>query len=142
MNLTHLTNLAYAAPFLYIVYCEFLEVAKIAPYEGINTRIFAGERSMFKCRSAHRTGAGGWLTYLLNLKDYPITAKPSETYFAVSTDERTELHVFNGHSAAQPAISVSLHSLPSSTIYLQSKPFKKRKNADELAPTGPTRKKH
>uniref|UniRef100_A0A914HAE1 CNH domain-containing protein n=1 Tax=Globodera rostochiensis TaxID=31243 RepID=A0A914HAE1_GLORO len=74
----------YTSPYLYIVYCEFLEVIRVAPYVGPDSSTITDDRNLFKCRSAHRTGHG------LN---------SSEVLFAVSSVDRVELHLF-GHADA------------------------------------------
>uniref|UniRef100_A0A183CKT7 Phorbol-ester/DAG-type domain-containing protein n=1 Tax=Globodera pallida TaxID=36090 RepID=A0A183CKT7_GLOPA len=74
----------YTSPYLYIVYCEFLEVIRVAPYIGSDSSTITDDRNLFKCRSAHRTGHG------LN---------SSEVLFAVSSVDRVELHLF-GHADA------------------------------------------
>lgn len=86
--------LVYTAPYLYIVYCDFLEIVRVASLEGENSPYFfiftffiffvfsclTDDRFMFKCRSAHRTGKG---------------PKASDVVFAVSTEDRVELHIFH-----------------------------------------------
>ncbi|KAL3081309.1 hypothetical protein niasHT_039786 [Heterodera trifolii] len=76
----------YASPHLYIVYCEFLEVVRVAPYIGPDSSTITDDRSLFKCRAAHRTGNG------LNA---------GELLFTVSSEDRVELHIFGHADAAQ-----------------------------------------
>jgi len=69
------------AQHLYIIYRDFLEICKIAPYEGTNSpTLLFDQRSMYKCRCAHYTGVG---------------VRSTEVMFALSSNDRTELHVFN-----------------------------------------------
>ncbi|KAI1725391.1 CNH domain-containing protein [Ditylenchus destructor] len=71
---------AFSTPHLYIVYCDFLEVATVPTNEGYDTPALTDDRSMFRCRSAHKTGFGN---------------RHGDIMFAVSSADRVELHMFN-----------------------------------------------
>ncbi|CAK5078061.1 unnamed protein product [Meloidogyne enterolobii] len=70
----------YTAPHLYIVYCEFLEVVRVAPHTGMESSLLTDDRNIFKCRSAHHTGFG---------------PRPYDVLFAVSSADIVELHSFS-----------------------------------------------
>ncbi|KAF7632113.1 hypothetical protein Mgra_00008489 [Meloidogyne graminicola] len=70
----------YTAPHLYIVYCEFLEVVRVAPNTGLESSTLTDDRNIFKCRSAHHIGFG---------------PNSTDVLFAVSNDNIVELHSFS-----------------------------------------------
>uniref|UniRef100_F1KQX6 Citron Rho-interacting kinase n=1 Tax=Ascaris suum TaxID=6253 RepID=F1KQX6_ASCSU len=72
----------YAAPTLYIVHNDTLEILQIADYNGPNSRTLLDVRDFYRCHCAHYIGRG---------------RSAKEVLFALSGNDRTEIHSFCGN---------------------------------------------
>jgi len=102
----------YIDPYLYIVYCDFLEIVKVSDWTGINSETLTAGRTMFKCQSAHCVGFG---------------PKKADVIFSVSSPDRVELHLFNHTESVQTSSRSILKRKLNDTLSSSSKSGCKKK---------------